>query len=141
MIGHGGQPALDWPNCMQYMRLAVVGAGAAAPVRPAGLVAALNTTPDFPVKANVLSSNVAEIPTRSGVGVYTITYDKSFTIAKVLNAPTEVYGVAGMWASVTSVNTLTRQLAVTTYAAAGAATDLPATAILVIAFECQDSNT
>jgi len=141
VIGHGGQPALDWPNCMQYMRLAVVGAGAAAPVAPTGAIAALNATPDFPKKANVLSANPTEIPTRSGVGVYTITYDKSFTIAKVLNAPSEVYGVAGMWASVTSVNTVTRQLAVTTYAAAGAATDLPSSGLLVIAFECQDSNT
>ena len=140
MKGHGGQPSLDWPQAMQYFRIAVVGAGAAAPVAPAGLVANLSATPDFPKKANALSTLAAEIPTRSGVGLYVVTYDASFTVPKILNVPAEVYGVTGMWASVTAVNTTTRQITVNTYSAAGALTDLTTAALLVLSCECQDST-
>ena len=139
MQGHGGMPSLDWPGSMQYFRVAVVGAGGVAPTLPAGKLATLvGPTPDFPAKANAVSRVAAEIPTRSGVGAYTVTIDPSFSIAKILNTPIEVYGVAGMWASVTSV--VGRVLTVTTYNAGGAATDLTTSCLLVISCECQDSN-
>lgn len=141
MRSHGGQPALDWPTCMQYFRIAVVGAGAAAPVKPAGLAASLNATPDFPIRANALSPAVSEIPTRSGVGTYALQYGADFIVPKILNTPIEVYGVAGMWGSVTSVFTATRTINFTIYNAGGALADLPAgTSIVVISCECQDST-
>jgi hypothetical protein len=142
MRSHGGQPSLDWPNCMQYFRIACVGAGAAAPVAPAGIVASLSATPDFPKKANALSTVAAEIPTRTGVGLYALQYDASFIVPKILNTPIEVYGAAGMWAAITSVVIATRTITFSTFNAGGAATDLPAgTSMVVISCECQDSNT
>lgn len=140
MKGHGGFESLDWPNAMQYFRVAVVGAGAAPPVAPAGLVASLTTTPDFPVKANALSRLATEIPTRTGTGVYTITYDASFSVARILNTPVDVYGVAGIWAAVTSVVVATRVITVSVFNAGGAATDLTNQNLLVLSIEAQDSN-
>lgn len=140
MKGHGGQPSLDWPNGVQYFRVAVVGNGANAPVAPAGKTTSLTSSPDFILKANALSTLAAEIPTRSGTGVYTVTYDASFTVPAVLTAPAEVYGSAGMWAAVTSVNTTTRVITVSTFNNSGTATDLTSSMMLVIALECRDST-
>jgi hypothetical protein len=140
MKGHGGQPSLDYPNSMQYFRIAVIGAGAAAPTLPTGALATLSgTSPDFPNKANAISRVAAEIPTRSATGVYTVTIDPSFTVAKILNTPIEVYGVAGVWAAVTSV--VGRVITISVFTAGGAAVDLTTSNLLVISCECQDSNT
>lgn len=139
MKGHGGFPSLDWPVAMQYFRVAVVGTGATAPALPTGALATLvGPTPDFPAKANAVSRLAAEIPTRTGVGVYTVTIDASFSVAKILNTPVEVYGVAGVWASVTSV--VGRVITLSVFTAGGAAVDLTTANLLVISVEAQDSN-
>jgi len=139
--GTGGQSSLDYPNGMQYFRIAVIGAGAAAPTLPVGAAANLSATPDFPTRANAISRAAAEIPTRSAVGVYAIQYDKRFLVPKVLKAVADVYGVAGMWAAITSVNAATRTINVTTYVANGTATDLTTSMMLVIEVEAMDTNT
>lgn len=133
---HGGWPSFDWPNGVQYLCLAVNGAGAAAPVAPAGLTA---VQPDFPVKANVLSRVAAEIPTRSGVGAYTVTIDPTFALAQLLDCPCNVYGAAGAWASVQGMVASTRVITVKVFTAAGAAYDLLATDLLVIDIKGRDS--
>lgn len=127
-MNHGGYPSNDWPSRVQYLRVAVLGAGAAAPVAPANS----SVQPGFPKQANCLSTVVAEAPTRSGVGTYVITMDPSFKLAQLLDTSTSVYGTAGMWGAVSAINASTRQLTLAVYSAAGAATDLTATNLCVI---------
>lgn len=134
----GGNEALDYPANVQYFSVAVVGAGAAAPTAPAdGLV-----SPQFPKKANALSTLAAEIPTRSGAGAYVVTYDKKFTVFKMLSSDGPIMGAAGMWCQVTAINEATRQLTVKVFNAAGAATDLAnGTDLMILNCRCVDSNT
>ena len=141
MKGHGGFNSLDYPVAMQYFRIAVIGAATSPPTLPTGALATLTgSSPDFPSKANAISRLAAEIPTRSATGVYTITYDASFSVAKVLNATAEVYGVAGIWCSITSIVPATRVLTVSCFNASGTATDLTTSNVLVVTVEAQDSN-
>lgn len=140
-MNRGGQLSYDYPNGMQYFRVAVVGNGANPPVAPTGTTASLTSTPDFPIRANALTKVTAEAPTRSATGVYTITYGPDFLVPKVLNALCDVYGVAGMWGSVTSVNTATRVITFSTFSANGTATDLTSSMLCVISIEAMNTNT
>ena len=120
-MNHGGWPSLDYPGRLQYYRLAVNGAGAAAPTLPPGLTA---VQPDFPAACSVISRLAAEIPTRAGVGSYVITVDPSFKLANWLECPVEIYGTVGAWGQVSLLSAATRQITLKTFAAAGAAADL-----------------
>lgn len=137
MKDHGGNPSFDWPHAMQYFRVAVVGAGAAAPTAPVdGLV-----QPNFPKRANAISRLAAEIPARSGVGAYTIQWDAGFACASTLMATAEIYGATGMWAQISAIANATRTLTVKVFNAAGAATDLAnGTDLLVVDVELWDSK-
>jgi hypothetical protein len=128
-MNHGGFQSNDWPNRLQYLRVAVNGAGAAAPVAPAGLTA---VQPDYPVQANCLSRLAAEIPTRSGVGVYVLTFGADFKLQNLLNASVELFGAAGGWGQVSLLSAANRQITLRTFAAAGAATDLLSTDLCIV---------
>jgi len=126
MKGHGGFPTLSWPSGNQDYKVAVLGAGAAPPVAPAGVAYpfADGATPDFPVAANALSRVAAEAPTRSGVGTYAITVDLSFLVPAYATMHVDVFGAAGVWGQVANWNPKTRVINVRTFAAGGAAVDL-----------------
>lgn len=133
----GGFAGLDYPYGVQYYSVAVVGAGAAAPVAPTDSP----TQPGYPKKCNVLSRLAAEIPTRSGAGAYVITVDTKFMMNKWLSATAEVYGATGAWAQVSALNAATRQITVKVFNAAGTPTDLAnGTDLLVIDIRGQDGN-
>jgi hypothetical protein len=142
MKNRGGWAALDYPGEMQYFRVAVMGNGAAAPVAPPGLNIPFvdGSTFDFPVKANALSRNAAEVPTRSGVGLYVVTYDIAFTIPQIHTCLAEVFGASGVWGQIAAWNAATRQISVRTFAAGGAAVDLLATDGLVIDVASRDTS-
>jgi hypothetical protein len=136
MKGHGGWPAKDWPQGIQYFRVAVLGAGAAIPVTPTnGII-----QPAFPKKANALSTLAAEAPTRSGAGAYVITYDASFAVNAVLQCDVNVFGTVGAWGAISSVVASTRKITVQFYNAAGSPTDLATTDLAVFTLECADTN-
>jgi len=121
---------------MQRYRLAVLGAGAAAPVRPtSGLV-----PPLFPTKANVLSLLAAEIPTRSGAGIYGLTVASKYQMVSWLDAQVSCFGAAGLFGQVSAYNPLTRALTLRTFVA-GTPTDLTATDLVVISISGCDSST
>lgn len=138
MKGHGGFNSLDWPGGVQYFCVAVAGAGAAPPVAPTPGTSYVQ--PDFKKSGNALSQVAAEIPTRSGVGAYIVTYDPSFTVNAIMDCPCNVYGTVGAWAQISAVNAALRQLTVKVFAAAGAAADLAVGDLLVIDVKARDSN-
>lgn len=137
MKDSGGSNALDYPYGMQYGRVAILGAGAAAPTVPVDG----DVQPNYPKKANMLSRLAAEIPARSGVGAYTVQWDSKFFCKRVLNANAEVFGAAGMWCQISAIANATRTLTLKVFNAAGAATDLAnGTDLLVVSLEMQDGN-
>lgn len=142
MRSHGGTAGLDWPSGIQYFRIAVMGNGAAAPVAPPGAAYpfADGSTADYKKSCNALSTAAAEVPTRSGTGLYVITYDATFTVAQILDALPEVYGASGVWAQVASWNPRLRTITVRVFAGGGAAIDLVSTDLLVIDICARDST-
>lgn len=116
--------------------VAVLGAGAAAPVAPAnGLPAP--TTGTFPIKANALSVLATEIPTRASAGLYTITYDQAFMVPAILDCDGSVISAgasptACLQVAVTIVNAATRQITCQVSTPAGVATDLGTSDMLVL---------
>jgi len=132
----GGFSSLDYPYGLQYFKVAILGAGASAPVAPVDGA----TFPNFPKKANALSRLAAEVPARSGAGAYTVQFDAKFLCNKILFAAAEVYGTTGLWAQVSAINNTTRTLTLKVFNGAGAATDLAGTDLLVIDVCCQDGN-
>lgn len=137
-------PKSSFGHSMVDLTVAVLGAGAAAPTVPAD-GAFTPTTSTFPRGLNAVSTATADIPTRSGVGVYVITYASdlkpktvSFAQGCVLSAgsaPTSV-----LVADVTIVDPVARQITVKVSTPNGTATDLGTSDMLVIYLHGQDSG-
>lgn len=142
MKGHGGTAGLDWPTGIQYFRVAVMGNGAAAPIAPPSNAYpfADGSTADYKKSCNSLSLAASEVPTRSGTGLYVITYDVSFRVANILACLPEVYGASGVWAQVASWNPATRQVSVRVFAANGSAVDLLSTDLMVLDICARDTT-
>jgi hypothetical protein len=136
MLNRGGWDSKDYPMGVQYYRLAVVGTGASAPVAPTnGII-----PPLWPVKASVMSTLAAEIPTRSGVGVYTVTVAAQWRMFAWLSVETEVMGTGGLWAQVSAHSPTTGVITLRTFAAAGSATDLTSADLAVLTISGLDTS-
>jgi hypothetical protein len=143
MRDHGGYNSMDWPSVCQYFDIAVMGNGANAPGAPPNTNYPFSdgSTANYLKSCNALSVNTAEVPTRSGTGLYVITYDKAFTVAAILNVMPEVYGASGVWAQVASWNTTARTISVRVFAGNGSAIDLVSTDLLVLVVKARDTST
>lgn len=128
-------------SCVDFT-VAVLGAGAAAPTVPAN-GNFTPTTASYPLRANAVSTAVAEIPTRSGTGVYVVTIahllpNILFATGVVLSAGSAP--TSALTAEVTIINAATRQITVKVFTPAGVATDLGTSDMLVLYCHAQDSN-
>jgi hypothetical protein len=137
MLNAGGFDSKDYPMGMQYYRLAVTGAGASAPVIPAnGTV-----LPAWPTKASVISTLVADVPTRSGAGIYTCTVSSRFRTVAWLDISIDITGTPGAWGQVTGWNNLTGVISFRTFNAGGTATDMAVGDVAVFTISACDSST
>jgi hypothetical protein len=137
MQNRGGWDSKDYPQGMQYYRLAVIGAGAAAPVAPSnGLV-----PPLWPIKASVLSSLATEIPTRTGAGVYTATVAAPWRMVAWLDVSIDISGTPGAWGQVSAWNPTTGVITFRTFNAGGTATDITSSDLVVMTISGVDSST
>jgi hypothetical protein len=128
-------------SCVDFTA-AVIGAGAAAPALPAnGNFTPTTTT--YPLRANATSKLAAEVPVRSGVGVYVITIEHplpnilfaSAVVVKAGAAPT-----AELAADVTIIDTANRQITVKVITPAGLAADCGVNDMLLLYVHGQDSG-
>lgn len=95
---------------------AVVGAGAAAPTVPATTV--------YPTARNMVSKVTAEIPTRSGAGVYVIYLDPNMAPPVVDQIVPTVQGSSKQAFITTAYSPSARTVGVSVFTAAGVAADL-----------------
>jgi hypothetical protein len=128
-------------NCGSFWA-AVIGAGAAAPTVPANGTFT-PTTATFPVSANGVSKVAAEVPTRSGTGVYVLTL--SHLVPLIMFATGVVVAAGGapttaLAAEVTSINASARQVTVKVFTPAGVATDLGTSDMLLLKCDYHNSN-
>jgi len=101
------------------------------------------TTATFPVNANGISKVAAEVPTRSGTGVYVLTL--SHLVPLIMFATGVVVAAGGapttaLAAEVTSINASARQVTVKVFTPAGVATDLGTSDMLLLKCDYHNSN-
>lgn len=142
-MNRGKNPKSSIPHSCVDFTLAVLGAGAAAPTVP--LDGKLTpTTSTYPSRANGVSRLAAEIPTRSGVGAYTVTTSHAVPTGLFATAAVYAAGAAptagGLKADVISLDSAGRKLSVVVATPAGVATDLGTNDMLVFYVHAQDSN-
>lgn len=120
-----------YPSQCVDLFLAVMGAGAAAPT--------VATDAQYPVKHNAVSRLAAEIPTRSGVGVYTVTLGADFQVPARMALSGYVEGADAQVCGLTYV-AATRVLTVKVFTPAGVALELAnGTALLIIRLDGRNS--
>jgi hypothetical protein len=136
MQNRGGWDSKDYPMGVQYYRLAIVGTGATAPIAPTnGII-----PPLWPIKASVLSTLAAEIPTRTSAGVYTVTVAAQWRMFAWMTIETEIMGTGGLWGQVSAFSPTTGVITLRTFAAAGAATDLTSADLAVLTIAGLDTS-
>lgn len=128
-------------SCVDFT-VAALGAGASAPTVPAD-GDFRPTTATYPLRANGISKASAEVPTRSGTGVYVITVSHLLpnilyaagVVVKAGSSPT-----AELAADVTIIDAPNRQITVKVIAPNGTATDLGTSDMLLLYVHAQDST-
>ena len=124
--------------------VAVLGNTTSAPTIPAN-GRFTPTTATYPRGVNAVSFAAAEAPTRSGQGVYVLTYDSTYMPYNVLFAHGAVLSAGSaptaiLVADVTAIDPAARTITVTVSTPSGTATDLGTSDMLVIYVHGQDSN-
>lgn len=142
-MNRGKNAKFSIPHSCVDFTLAVLGAAAAAPTVPAnGTLTPATST--YPSRANGVSRLAAEIPTRSGAGLYVVTYSHLLPTMLYADAAVFAAGAAptagGLKADVIAINQATRQLTVVVTTPAGVAADLGVNDMLVFHVQAQDST-
>lgn len=138
----GANPKKSIPHSCVDFTVAVIGTGATAPAVPAN-GNFTPTTNTYPRRANRVSTVAAEAPTRTGAGVYVITIaDK---LANILFVKGETYSAGGsptgaLQVDVTKIDAANRKITVAVFSAAGVATDIGTSDMLVLWCHAQDSG-
>jgi len=130
------------PHSMVDFTIAAIGAGAGAPTVPANGDFRPGAA-TFPLRANGIDKTTAGIPTRSGTGVYVVTYEHQ--LPNVMYASAAVYKAGGaptaaLVADVTIIDPVNRQITVKVFTPAGVATDCGTSDMLLIYCHAQDSG-
>ena len=141
-MNRGKNPKSSIPHSMVDSCIAVIGTGATAPAVPANGDFRPTTT-TYPLRANAVDTRATNAPTRTGAGIYVITY--AHQLPNVLFADGAVYKAgaaptAALVADVTIIDAVNRQLTVKVSTPAGVLTDLGVNDMLVIKVEAQDSG-
>ncbi len=138
----GANPKKSIPHSCVDFTVAVIGTGATAPAVPAN-GNFTPTTSTYPRRANKVSTASAEAPTRTGAGAYVITIaDK---LANILFVKGETYAAGGsptgaLQVDVTKIDAANRKIYVSVFTAAGVATDIGTSDMLVLYCHAQDST-
>ena len=139
---NGKNPKQSVPHSSVDFTVAVLGAATSAPTIPAdGKLTP--TTSTYPVRGNRVSTAAADAPTRSGAGVYVITYADQVPFVKNAWASVVAAGASptgDLQACVTKIDAANRQITVKTATFAGVATDIGTNDLLIITVDAQDST-